>query len=92
MAHTSVETDPCGVDGRYHRQAYVWFVCVVIIAALLTFYLARIDRWMFDTNARYLDDAKYRENRLGATSVASEDIDHRKYGDLRSAEAAIAHE
>ena len=89
MAHATTDLDPCAVDGHYHKLAYVWFVCVVIIAALMTFYLARIDRWMYDTNGQYLDDAKYRENRVGATGIATEFVDPRKSGDFTSAERAL---
>lgn len=77
--------DPCAVDDRYQRQAYVWFFCVAIISTVAVYYLSSIDRWMYDTNGHYLDYDKYRENRRASTSLASERVDERRAGDFESA-------
>lgn len=58
-------------------QAVVWLIVTLIGSGLLAYKLSRIDRRLFDTKNVYLDEAKYRENRLSASSIQSEHGDSR---------------
>lgn len=81
---STVSDDPFASLAGERRRAIVWFIAVLVIAVVLVVRLASIDRWMYDNNAETLDYVKYRENRLGSTSIASERNDSRSQGDYSS--------
>lgn len=78
------KVDPFASLGGERRRAIVWFVVVLVFAVVFVVRLASIDRWMYDHNAETIDYVKYRENRLGSVSIASERIDSRSRGDYSS--------
>ncbi len=82
----SINSDPCASFGARERWAAVWFVSVVLVGSVLTYSLAKIDRFNYDTKGVYLDNAQYRENRLATTSIGSEKLDPRARSILSSKE------
>ncbi len=70
--------DGCAGIEPMKAKATAWFIGALVISASLAFGLSRIDRYMYDSKAPYLDNAKSAENRLAATSIKSESIDARQ--------------
>ncbi len=69
--------DPCGEFGPDQRWAVAWFVSVIIIGTAATYGLSRVDRFNYDTKGIFIDNEKYRQNRLATTSIGSETRDPR---------------
>ena len=88
--HTPLDQaeDPCAGFGTTQRWAVVWLLGVLIAGSILVTRLARIDTWMYATNAEFLDYDKYRENRLSQTLIASEGVEPASRGGLNSALAS----
>lgn len=75
--HTNDIDDPCADFGPDQRWAVVWFISVIVIGVAATYGLSKVDRFNYDTKGRFLDNEKYRQNRLATTSIGSESIDPR---------------
>jgi len=82
--------DPCGSFGPVQRNAYIWFFSIMLLGSLLTYFLAGIDRRMFDTNGEHLDLAAYRQNRAAHSGIASEVVDVRQRATLTTAQKRLA--
>lgn len=72
--------DACGAYPFSKGAAVFWFVVLLIISSSLTFVLSRIDSFMYASDAVYLDNVKYSQNRLGSTSIPSGTEDVRAKG------------
>ncbi len=73
----SATGDPCAALGRERFFAWIWFISVLIISAVLAFQFARIDRFMYDTNAETFDLRATRETRYASTSLPGDNLDAR---------------
>lgn len=86
----SLVKDPCAEFGPTQIKALLWFFGAVLVGGTLVANFARIDQWMYDTNAEFYNYTSYRENRKSSTSLASDSIDERAHGSLVDARAKLA--
>lgn len=88
--HESLVKDPCAEFGPVQIKALLWFFGAVLLGGTLVANFARIDAWMWDTNAEFFNYNAYRENRKSATSLAGDSIDERAHGGIDAARHMIA--
>lgn len=88
-ASTTVQ-DPCAEFGPNQRWALVWFLAIVFGGIVLVTQFARMDSWMWENNADFMDWKAYKENRIAHTTIPSERTDHRSAGDYSTAAGDLA--
>ena len=81
IADNKIE-DPCADFTPVQRNAYIWFFCALLLGGILTFKFSKIDRWMYDHNAEFINVTAHKEIRHASASLQSERIDPRQGGDL----------
>ncbi len=82
--------DPCAEFGPVQIKALLWFFGAVLLGGTLVVNFAKIDAWMWDTNAEFFNYSAYRENRKSATSLAGDSIDERAHGGMTDARKLVA--
>lgn len=79
--------DPCAEFGPVQIKALLWFFGAVLLGGTMVANFAKIDAWMWDTNAEFFNYSAYRENRKSSTSLAGDSIDERAHGGVSEARA-----
>lgn len=95
-SHHATSDDPCKEFGPTQKWALVWFFSVILIGCAVVYNFARIDRFMYDSNAEYYNYQSYHENRLSQSTIRGDSVDPRSHGDSvsvvrRGASGGLAH-
>lgn len=85
----SLVKDPCAEFGPTQIKALLWFFGAVLLGGTLVTNFARIDAWMWDTNAEFFNYSAYRENRKSATSLGGDSVDERAHGGVLDARKLV---